>query len=566
MAGDLIDQLTSDPDFLSLSDQEQDAMYEELSGRQQKYSNTQAFDAGAATRNREVIEARKSPVEQYGLGMARRIGEAVKDPLGAIAKRTGPLGTVELLRDGVPAIGAATQTLESILAEAGLGAQQGGTVQTPQGAGANMIRALRGESAAQIGDIPRASGLPVISSEPVAAGIGLAATSLPFNRQIGQAANTAKQGGSALLRMVTGRKPLTADQLIKLAPEEVAKLPALERQTYLRLKNLNVSQDLAAKSHALKTEYMRTAQLLKQEQATLGKSAPSVAAKRLEQLGGSFKDLSKEQSDLYDEGIDAAFDAAPAYDVPAAREELNKAVAAKYLEPGGPNEDPTEYRRMMDLLNQEEFVNRNEISLRSLHNLSKRLSGNIGKGARNKNRSWTPEEVTAQHLRDIVLDLMAKHGVDISAVNKDWANWVPVRDLGLKLQTPAGPGQLIRIVKGKDPVREKHFEQLEAMLGESLDKETRQVFDQLDSIKQKKVIEQSKLVEKQRLLSEQKGLEQKSAAAQKLQLGQMARHRDNIRKIVFAIAQGAGYAAGAGAVGYPIMRAIQSGSDVMGGN
>lgn len=565
MANKLIDQLTADPDFLELSEEDQDAMYEELSGRQQTQavSSSGIFDSGAAERNRQQIEARKSPVEQYGPTLARRSLEAVRDPLGAIRKRTAPItGTLEMAKDAFPAIGAAGQTAEAIAAEAGLGLQQESSLAP---IGNRIVRALRGESAAQIGDIPRASGIKYLSSEPAATAIGLAATTLPFNKPIGQGVKVAKESASAgyktLRTLLTGGRNIKADELVTLSEEAVAKLPELERSTYRQLKNLEVSKQLESQGAALRKQFGEVMQAIKQEKAQLGKSAPSVAAKRLEQLNEPFRKLQHDQSTLHTEMLDKAFDSTPSYDVPLNREELNKAVADKFLTPGA-DEDPILYRRMMDILDNELFVNRDEISARAVHNAAKNLTP--GRAALNKSRAFTPDEVVGSKLRDVLMERLRAHDVDLGSANKTWADWVPVRDLGLKLQTPSGPGQLIRIVKGKDPVRAKHLESLEVLLGEKLDKETKGVFDQLDTLKQQEIIEQAKLAERNRLLSQRYDLAKKSAAESKLNIEQMARHRDLIRKLVFYAASGA--AAGLGLRGaLQLGRATEAGGTLLTG-
>ena len=278
---------------------------------------------------------------------------------------------------------------------------------------------------------------------------------------------------------------------------------------------------------------------------------------------------------------------------------MNQAIAKKYLkqqlagEPPIFLEDPEHYRALTNLISRQGLINQEEIGARQLLNTADEVYQQVGIGAKNKSRAYTPDEVAAQHLRDILLDLLEQRGIDVSGPKSDWAQWVPIRTLGLKLQTPSGPGQLIRIVTGKDPVRAKHLDRLEILLGEKLDTQTRKVWNQLNSLKQEAIVEQAKQVEFHRLMQQEdafyrgqqltekrtlaeKGIAEKqtlakqqdvtaramgeSESARKLRVEQQARHREAITKIIYEGLKIAALGA-VGAAGYGILRGIKSMGD-----
>src|SRR3990167_3143490 len=134
MAADLIDQLTSDPDFLSLSETDQDAMYEELSGRQAK---PLTLDDRIATRPSAMADLTANPLTW-------------KHPLGS-ALRT---------------ISGAAELYQGVTASVALDLQAG----KPQQVIPNIMKVLTGQRPAQYGDVYQGAGVP----KPLAAVGGLA--------------------------------------------------------------------------------------------------------------------------------------------------------------------------------------------------------------------------------------------------------------------------------------------------------------------------------------------------------------------------------------------------------
>jgi len=115
-------------------------------------------------------------------------------------------------------------------------------------------------------------------------------------------------------------------------------------------------------------------------------------------------------------------------------------------------ENPEVYQELTVLLNQHGIVNQQEVSARQLLNIAKAESKQVGAAAKQGLRAYTPREVAHQHLHDIILDVLKSRGVDVSKTDAMWRAWVPVRNLGLKLQTEQGPSRLISIVRGRNPV------------------------------------------------------------------------------------------------------------------
>lgn len=385
--------------------------------------------------------------------------------------------------------------------------------------------------------------LTVLGVSPAGRRAGQAIAASKPGQAVGQLLRKPRRSPLEILQGIFRTKPsLSEAELVTMGEERLAKLPQLARQTARQLRTQQVSQVLASDRQALQIQYQHTLDTIRAEKIRLGRSAPSVAAKRLETLEEPFRKLQKKQNIAYSEGMNARLaDAEQPSGQPIAftREEINEAIANQYLKPqvAGESplvlEDPTEYRELLSLFSGEDFVNQQEISARSILNKIESLSQSIGRAAKEKLRPFTPSEVKAQHLRDLLIDLLDQQGIDISSVKNDWKTWVPLRNLGLKLQTPAGPRQLISIVRGQDPVRAKSLEHLEALLGENLDKETKAVFSQLDALNQQKVLKNATLSEQRRLLSERGGAERKSLTMQKYHVENQALHRARVRKAIF---------------------------------
>jgi len=177
MPADLIDQLTSDPDFLTLSESEQDQMYEELAGHQAQPQST-PFVPGQK-RVEESIAKRGS-----GIGFLRAAGQ---DP---------SLIQQHPFLTGLSALGLPFEAGESAGANTALALQRG----QPQDIGRDVMAGLRGERPAQFGDVFRSVNVP----DPVSSMLGLALMPGGANLQeaIGKGGVGLAQRGIAGLRSI----------------------------------------------------------------------------------------------------------------------------------------------------------------------------------------------------------------------------------------------------------------------------------------------------------------------------------------------------------------------------
>ena len=424
---------------------------------------------------------------------------------------------------------------ESALANPALALQRG----EPSAAIPDAMKGLLGQRPAQFGDVFQEAGLPA----PIASALGLAL--VPGGAEAEAAVAKTLWNLPGNIRRFFAKTPMGTERLMTLSETQVAKLPPEERQTYLQLRNAADAQEISTKRAALQQQYQETLGKIRQDQQVLGKAAPGVASQRLKGLAEPFRALQSAQNRLYKSRINEALADIPENNALFTREDLHGAIANKYLTPGTMPDDPTEYRALLDLFDEAEIINANEISAQQVLKMSDDLSRGIGVGARNKSRAYVPNEVISSKLRDVLLDLLESRGANVREAKAEWAQWVPVRNLGLKFQTPSGPSTLMRIIQGRDPIRGEHLAQLESLLGESLQTEVKQVFTQLDGLTQQKVIEGTKQLEAKRLLGERIGFLKDSQIERKLRMDQMARHHDNVRKLIFYFAAGAAGAAGA---------------------
>lgn len=137
-------------------------------------------------------------------------------------------------KTGMAAVGAPMEALESIPANIGLGIQQRkGVGQTFR----DVAQGVSGQRPAQLGDIARASGLPVISSEPVASATGLLSAGSPamatkFGRQAADTGSRFLTGVGRNLKNVStfkqrkalgGRMTEAVEDAVDVAGEKLGK-------------------------------------------------------------------------------------------------------------------------------------------------------------------------------------------------------------------------------------------------------------------------------------------------------------------------------------------------------
>lgn len=438
-------------------------------------------------------------------------------------------------------------------------------------AGLPML-AARGAGLQIASRFPQAPAFLTRAAEGAAGGIGFdipEAVNEPIqglkNAAIAAAANIVIPPAIKKVTGMFSKKPRTLGDIRILNEKEISKLPAEERQAHFASRNLEDSQLIAKERLLLRQRYQDVINKVKEDQRSLGKAAPVVAYERLKGLRVPFDRLRTAHNRSYANGINEALAAAPEGDVFFTKDEIVEAVANKYLRPQFPGsppilqDDPTEYRQLLNLLDDHPIVNRNEISARDILSIADSEYNKLSPLAKGGLKSPTPNQTQSVHLRDILLDLMEKKGIDVRPVKADWADWVPVRNIGFKLLSPSGPSQLIRIARGLDPVRGEHLEQLEALIGQSLRSEVKAIYTQLDDLGKQKVIEGAKQLEAQRLLQQKIGFMKESRIEQKLRIDQLAAHSERINKLIFEIARGAAATAGAGAIvgiGYAIKKAL----------
>ena len=150
MASNLLDRLTSDPEFLSLPESEQDKLYEELSGQKPRMTTP-------VERTESRIASRRSAMPSFSEEVLKPetildiMGRNVRDPL-----RGGRLA--------LKGLGAGLELLESVTASPFV------SMQAKRPVGQDLMKVLSGERVVERGDIARNVGAP----EPLAAMFGLA--------------------------------------------------------------------------------------------------------------------------------------------------------------------------------------------------------------------------------------------------------------------------------------------------------------------------------------------------------------------------------------------------------
>lgn len=410
----------------------------------------------------------------------------------------------------------------------------GGIGQVPSTA----ARAALGTAAGGMAGYGESGGSPVATLlGALTGGIGSAATKVtPAGIQPG-IKNPIPTIQDAFSRAPT---PANMDELAALPEAEAAKLPGTQRQMYLQQKAREASQQLAQDRLEFTQRAQKVKAFIAQREATNQAALPAKAAEDLANLGGSFRDLARKQNAAYKTGINAAIseaEQASGEKITFTKQQLDDLIAKKFLRLGQ-TEDPVEYRQLTALLDKYPVTNPNEIPAREVLDIADKEYQSVGRAAKQHARAFTPAEVASQHLRDVLLDGLEQKGIDVTKPKQDWAQWVPVRNLGLKLQTEGGPGKLVGILKGRNPVAAKHLDSLEALLGEQLDRQTKAVFNQLDYLKQQEVIQQAKQAEFQRVMQQQRQFATNSAADRALRVETLAQHRANIKKIVFGAAAG----------------------------
>ena len=325
--------------------------------------------------------------------------------------------------------------------------------------------------------------------------------------------------------------PISSQRLMTLSETELAKLPPAERTVYFQAQANEAMLARQQTAFQLKQRSQQAIQQLQDAKVQAERQLPSVAHASIQRAETKLNQTLLDQSTEYRRLYDAAF--AKSVNVPPfTPDEVLSSLYDEFID------DPIAYRRVESLLTNKPFFKDSieksvNLSARELATIADELSETVSRAARQKMRAYTPDEVLADKLRHSILNLLEKRGVPIRESKDFWREWVGQRDLALKLQTSSGPRTLIRITRGQDPVRAEHLQQLEALMDESVDTQTKQAFAQLDTLQRQQVLEKAKLAEKQYLLSQRTGVAKGSEIFKKLRVEQQARRNRTIRRAIY---------------------------------
>lgn len=148
---ELASQLDSDPEFKGLPQGEQDTVFAELAKDIEAPSAQPSMPSSGFEKSRQAVEAEISSRPSSVRNLSER---GFTGPLKGI-----PTAAFSLLERG-----------EGTIADIGLGIQRGASLQEILG---DINKTAAGQRPAQYGDILRASNLPVLSSRPISATMGL---------------------------------------------------------------------------------------------------------------------------------------------------------------------------------------------------------------------------------------------------------------------------------------------------------------------------------------------------------------------------------------------------------
>lgn len=119
----------------------------------------------------------------------------------------------------------------------------------------------------------------------------------------------------------------------------------------------------------------------------------------------------------------------------------------------------------------------------------KEMNQEIGKGARQGNRVYTPEEVITDKVRNGLSQVLKEQGVDLSRSNSFWRDWAPLRDEIITKVKPfkSSANTFTNILKdaiekggnGGTNDNTAFVKALESRLGESITDETKAAMDKL---------------------------------------------------------------------------------------
>lgn len=435
---------------------------------------------------------------------------------------TRPMSRLEL---GMKGLGAAQEQFESVIASPILDLIR----KRPRDIPGNVLKGITGERPVERGDIAREFGAP----EPVAALFGLATgpeTLLPSMAGIRAGGRGVQVAGQSIRQFFRGKPGLTADQLVQLSEQELAKQPSLERVAAFEQRASQLKTQTQQSTAHLARLAEKTQQLLATRTKTTQKGLPRVAAQDLKRLETIYPTVRDRNSVEYRRLIDNALDAKPS--LRFTKEQITEGITEELLDT-----DPVLYRAVMEEVDKAPALQRNfdlgvNVAPRDLLETADDLASKVSRAVREKSRAPTSEEFVADHLKGILHRMLERNGIDVTPAKRHWAGWVPVRNMALQLQRPQGPGKLLSIMRGKNPIGEQRFNQLQALAGVRLDRTTRAAFNQLDYLGQRHALEQIKRLERQRVLQETTHLASQSWKAKQLRVEQQARHVEKIRNII----------------------------------
>jgi len=258
------------------------------------------------------------------------------------------------------------------------------------------------------------------------------------------AATTEKKGPSIINRAkdfisskIGGK---TSAQILQTPESEVGKLAVKEQKLWYQNKAQIAADEakratLAAKE-ASDLSVAETKQQINQFQQKLG----SVTREKAIGLKKPAQNLMKESSETYIQLSGEAADSSPALSRKVNMDDLSSAIDSRFDEMPDVKVSLKKFLGIDDFANdfgidltkfpkaQSEILSSKNLTNQTILDKARELMSTVSKISKSGGRAYTSAEYEAIKQYQFLMEQLGKNGVDMTAANKFWREWVPVRD------------------------------------------------------------------------------------------------------------------------------------------
>lgn len=226
---------------------------------------------------------------------------------------------------------------------------------------------------------------------------------------------------------ISGAGEKSADDILATSPDNVSKLTAREQRYYYSEQSKALTTATQEATNAAKTAATKSLKETEEQIAEFGQKAGNLTRDKAISLKEPAQKLMKDASAEYTHLSGEAAEGSTALGNKIAHEDLSSSIDKAFNTEKTNNYNPELATALKKELGLVEGKGKSLTNQEILDNARDIMAG-VSKSSKQGGRVYSPAEYEAMQKYKFLMDTLSENGVDMSAANKFWKTWAPIRD------------------------------------------------------------------------------------------------------------------------------------------